>query len=145
MGLGKKTWRAQCFGRLANRHLSVLQRLFRRRGGTKGEGIVFRVNFFKPLFQTIVVIFSLAVILTPVGTLYLAPLSKAASFGVVVGFVVMFTISMIFVMGNATDSTLIALSAYMAVLVTFLGQLAMNGNCGLWSEAGSCPASLPIR
>ncbi|KAK3327177.1 hypothetical protein B0T19DRAFT_484337 [Cercophora scortea] len=87
----------------------------------------FHSRWLKILITIPVMALALAQLLSPVIVLYLVPMSKAASAGVVVAFGFAFTLAMTMVPGIALDSIFIGLSAYMAVLVTFLANLNLQG------------------
>ncbi|KAK3684784.1 hypothetical protein B0T22DRAFT_442020 [Podospora appendiculata] len=85
-----------------------------------------RSRLLKILITITVMALALALLLSPIIVLYLVPMRKAASAGVVVAFGFLFTLAMAIVPGIALDSIFIGLSAYMAVLVTFLANLQGN-------------------
>jgi len=76
--------------------------------------------------KTMIVSFGGWMILTPMGLLYLVSLSKAASFGIVVGFTVIFILAMEFVVEAKAEAMLLGLCAYTAVLGTLMKQLGDN-------------------
>lgn len=61
-------------------------------------------------------------LLSPVAILFLVDLSRAQSFGVVVAFIFAF-VAIMSSLNTNWDTILVGLSAYMAVLVTFLSNL----------------------
>ena len=75
-------------------------------------------------FKILLVSFSVLLLLTPVGILYLVDMTKSQSAGVVVCFVFVFSVAISLVPGTKYDKILVGLSAYMAVLVTFLAQVS---------------------
>lgn len=68
-----------------------------------------------------------ALMLSPVAILYVAQLTKSQSIGVVVLFATAFTISMSLIHGMKADTIFLGLSAYLAVLSTFLANI--QGGC----------------
>jgi hypothetical protein len=82
---------------------------------------------FMHALQVLVVFFGALMLLSPTGLMYLLELSKSASYGLVVGFVVVFSIA--FVVADATfEHVLVGTCAYVAVLISILVQT--QGGCG---------------
>ncbi|KAI0129200.1 hypothetical protein F4776DRAFT_627826 [Hypoxylon sp. NC0597] len=77
------------------------------------------------LLKVIVAFASGVLLLSPVAILFLGNLTKVGSFGVVVGFMFLFVAVMSWLNTN-WYTILVGLSAYMAVLVTFLSNLALG-------------------
>lgn len=77
--------------------------------------------------QVLVVTFGALMLLIPTGLMYLLELSNAASYGLVVGFVVVFSVA--FVAADAAfEHVLLGTCAYVAVLIDILVQT--QGRCG---------------
>ncbi len=74
-----------------------------------------------------IVPFLSTITLAPVGILYLVPMSKPASFGVIVCFVVIFTAAMV-LLGFRTAGTILGGCAYQAVIIGFLAQIAAGND-----------------
>lgn len=88
--------------------------------------MTYRTDYFEICFKFVLVTYCGLLILVPAGILYLAPMSKEASLGVVIGSVIIFTLSMTFATGLQSGNTYAAACAYAAVLVTVMAQL---GTC----------------
>jgi hypothetical protein len=100
----------------------MLRSLFRT-SSKDGKDVYYRVDWIEPTVKALRIASSVVLIVTPVGVLYLGELSKVQSFGVFVGFVVVFSAVMTFLMGSGGES-IVAQCAYVAVLVTVLAQLS---------------------
>lgn len=79
-------------------------------------------QFFVVPIKVLVAFTSGVLLLSPVAILFLVDLSRAQSFGVVVAFIFAF-VAIMSSLNTNWDTILVGLSAYMAVLVTFLSNL----------------------
>ncbi|KAI0381740.1 hypothetical protein F5Y04DRAFT_254254 [Hypomontagnella monticulosa] len=79
-------------------------------------------KFFVVPIKVLVAFTSGVLLLSPVAILFLGDLSRGASFGVVVAFIFLF-VAVMSSLNTNWDTILVGLSAYMAVLVTFLSNL----------------------
>jgi hypothetical protein len=86
---------------------------------------------FLRVLQAVMVCFGASLLLAPTGLMYLMELSKAESFGLVVGFVVLCFLTFV-VSGAAFEHVLVGSCAYTAVLVSILFQNQAGSGC-------SCP------
>ncbi|RYP51357.1 hypothetical protein DL768_003285 [Monosporascus sp. mg162] len=77
------------------------------------------VRAFEWLFNGMLALMACALFLTPVGTLYLGPLSPGGLFGVTVAFSFVFVVIMV-ILERRTGPMLLGISAYMAVINVFL-------------------------
>lgn len=77
--------------------------------------------------KVLVAFFSGVLLLSPVAILFLVDLSRGQSFGVVVVFLLAF-VAVLSALKTNWDTMLVGLSAYMAVLVTFLSNLEQGRN-----------------
>ena len=104
----------------------LFSRLGKRLSGPVLAGREFSSAGLTHVLQALAVVFGGFMLLAPAGFVYLMGLSKAASYGVVVGFVVFFA-STFAVAGVAFERVLVASSAYAAVLVATLFQVQVGG------------------
>jgi hypothetical protein len=107
---------------------NTTQKLFRSPGQIEGSTysshlLSDRLNIFITIAT---VSLALLPLLTPVGILYLVPLSKGLSAVVVVLFGIAFATFLSRLDNITIDTILVGLSAYMAVLVTFLANVQGN-------------------
>ncbi|KAI1075824.1 hypothetical protein F5B20DRAFT_366223 [Whalleya microplaca] len=111
--------KSSCFKRLIGRkHSSHLN------NHGKDDAPVIEINnwIFVVIIKVLVAFASGVLLLSPIAILFLVDLSREASFGVIVAFLFAFVAVMISLNTN-TYTVLVGLSAYMAVLVTFLSNL----------------------
>ncbi|ORY71678.1 uncharacterized protein BCR38DRAFT_480171 [Pseudomassariella vexata] len=103
---------------------SVFRFIFKMRGESAADPHSDHINakWLQRVSEGILALFSIVILCSPVAILLLASLSKETSLAVVVGFGFAFVIVMTS-MGVKFDTVLVGLSAYMAVLVTFLANL----------------------
>ncbi|KAK6952006.1 hypothetical protein Daesc_006532 [Daldinia eschscholtzii] len=110
----------------AQRHLKFLNRIFRRTQQSDSQDTSPEIelsNLALIVFFKILVIFGSGVLLlSPVAILFLVDLPRDKSFGVVVAFIFAFVFVLACFNSN-WDTILVGLSAYMAVLATFLSNL----------------------
>ncbi|KAI0119606.1 hypothetical protein F4814DRAFT_412607 [Daldinia grandis] len=101
-----------------------IKRLIKRIFGRTDENFNLEIDnrILTVFFKVLVVFISGVLLLSPVAILLLVNLSRAQSFGVVVSFSFAFVAVLAWLNCN-WDTILVGLSAYMAVLVTFLSNL----------------------
>lgn len=76
------------------------------------------------------VLFTCIITLGPLGVLFLVPMEKGTAFGVMVGFVLMFSAINTFFMGIPTAHSLLSQCGFLAVLVACLAQLGDGCRAG---------------
>ncbi|KAL7625510.1 hypothetical protein AAE478_004730 [Parahypoxylon ruwenzoriense] len=99
------------------------------KGKNRDHPPVIEINkrLFVVLIKVIVAFTSGVLLLSPIAILFLVDLSRAQSFGVVVSFLFLF-VAVMSSLNTNWDTILVGLSAYMAVLVTFLSNLEQRIN-----------------
>ncbi|KAK1760679.1 hypothetical protein QBC47DRAFT_367888 [Echria macrotheca] len=92
----------------------------RKYAGAQAYSVHYRNDRLKICFMTLAIISLLSALLTPVAILYFAEPGKPVSLSVVGFFGIAATVMMAMIPGIKLDTIFIAMSAYMAVMVTFL-------------------------
>ncbi|KAK3373624.1 hypothetical protein B0T24DRAFT_679035 [Lasiosphaeria ovina] len=110
---------------------AIMKMFFLKESSPRGSTMNSRFDHgrLKVMLTISVVLITIVLLLTPMVLLYLTNIGKGLSVGIVVIFGVSFTSIMASLPDIKLDTVFIGMSAYMAVLVTFLANLQSQGQC----------------